>query len=141
MIKTQEESAKHQGESGIVSDFSAKMKKGDNNSTKKVPLQPCQCFKQRKIQLLEYPIPPAAAAPDKKRHTRYLGNREWYHRSAGVKTKGNKISFKKQFLAKLWIFWISLRLFLDFSNALSNHRTVAWVTRPEHPKGRYLEVT
>ena len=44
-------------------------------------------------------------------------------------------------------FWISLRLFLDFSvifldfsNALSNHCTVAWVTRPERPKGVKDEV-
>ena len=47
--------------------------------------------------------------------------------------------FRKNFFVK---FWISLQLsldfsviFLDFSNALSNHCTVAWVTRPERPKG------
>ena len=26
-------------------------------------------------------------------------------------------------------------IFWDFSNALSHHCTVAWVTRPERPKG------
>ena len=36
-----------------------------------------------------------------------------------------------------WKFWIfgSILDYLDFSNALSNHYTVAWVTRPENPKG------
>ena len=41
---------------------------------------------------------------------------------------------------KLLIFWICLRLFLDFSNALSNHCNVAWVTRPERTKGVKDEV-
>ena len=44
-------------------------------------------------------------------------------------------------------FWIYV-IFLDISNALSHYCTVAWVTRPERPKGvkdiipkgRYLEV-
>ena len=47
--------------------------------------------------------------------------------------------FRRLFFVK---FWISLQLsldfsviFLDFSNALSNHCTVAWVKRPERPKG------
>ena len=91
-------------------------------------------FLRKEIQLQEYPIPPAAPAP------RYLGNREWYHRSAGVKTK--------RFFSLFLIFGETLDIldffatvfgflcdFLDFSNALSNYCTVAWVTRPERPKG------
>ena len=51
-----------------------------------------------------------------------------------------KFSFKK----KIRIFGETLDV-LDFSvifyffNALSNHCTVAWVTRPERLKGHYLE--
>ena len=46
------------------------------------------------IQLLESPIPPAAAPAPRPSFTksvtwRYLGNQAWYHRSAGVKTTGN----------------------------------------------------
>ena len=51
------------------------------------------------------------------------------------------------FSVTFWIFWISLQMFLDFhvifcdvSNALSNHCTVAWVTRHERPKGVKVEV-
>ena len=50
-------------------------------------------------------------------------------------------------LVKFWIFWIFFRLFLDlsvifldFSNALSDHCTIAWVTRPERPKNVKDEV-
>ena len=39
------------------------------------------------FQLLEYPIPShPARASQKPSKCRYLGNQEWYHRSAGVKT-------------------------------------------------------
>ena len=48
-----------------------------------------------------------------------LVNREWYHRSAGVKTTG-KINLTKKIIKKI---------------KLSNHCTVGWVTQPELPKG------
>ena len=50
------------------------------------------------MQLLEYqiPAPPPPAARHKKRHMQYLGNREWYHRSTGVKTNGNKFRIKNK---------------------------------------------
>ena len=38
------------------------------------------------IQLQEYPIPPLLVHVTKTVTWRYLGNQEWYHRSAGVKT-------------------------------------------------------
>ena len=48
------------------------------------------------IQLLEYPIPARHPRPPLLSITKtvtweYLGNREWYHRSAGVKMTGKKI--------------------------------------------------
>ena len=46
------------------------------------------CTPGIQIQLLEYLIPRPAARPRPSQKTakcRYLGNREWYHRSAGVK--------------------------------------------------------
>ena len=52
----------------------------------------CGCIIIIIIQLLEYPIPlpvlvlVLSSSVTKTVTWRYLGNREWYHRSAGVKT-------------------------------------------------------
>ena len=77
----------------------------------------CFAHPTTRIILEEYPIlarPAAAAARPSQKPCRYLRNREWYQRSAGVKTTSEyKIKDHKKI----------------------NHCTVAWVTRSERPKG------
>ena len=49
------------------------------------------------IYFLEYPIPAAPAPParHKKRHMAISRDQAWYHRSAGVKTTGEKFWIRK----------------------------------------------
>ena len=49
------------------------------------------------LELLEYPIPPAAAPSVTKSVTwRYLGNQVWYHRSDSVKTVRKILKIKRE---------------------------------------------
>ena len=113
------------------------------------------------IQLLEYPIPPRA----RPRTSQKPPSADISETKSGIidplvskqqeeeKSINNNWRRKNQdkrneifgFLCdRFWIYVI----FLDISNALSHYCTVAWVTRPERPKGvkdiipkgRYLEV-
>ena len=88
---------------------------------------PVEILTSLSIQLLKYPIPPPRAfRASRKSGWRYLGNETSYLVSKGrekfwIYIKNKKMGF--------------LCIFLDFSNELSHHCTVAWVTRPERPKG------
>ena len=81
---------------------------------------------------------------------RYLWNQEWSRKKSTQKAKQKNLTkFTKNIKhinnKKIRIFGDILDFFaivfgflcdfLDFSNALSNHCTVVWVTRPERPKG------
>ena len=80
------------------------------------------------IQLLGYPIPARPPRPPSHKKTRIFGI---FGFSVNFWIFAEILNFLDFFVIVFGFFCD----FLDFSNALSNHCTVAWVTRPERPKG------
>ena len=89
------------------------------------------------IQLQEYPIPPRLASASQKPSSANISETE-----SGILDPlvSKQMDFFLSKLTKNYLVFRFLCDFLVFSNALSHHCTVAWVTRPERPKGVRDEV-